>query len=65
MTAGLRFLAGESVDFAIVRSLRAEGHDVLVNSEVMQRSDDRALIHQTETCSLREFNPPDLRCLAI
>jgi len=42
----LRFLADESCDFAVVRALRAEGHDVLAVSEVTQRSDDRELIEQ-------------------
>jgi len=42
----LRFLADESCDFAIVRTLRAAGYDVLAVSEVMQRSDDRELIDQ-------------------
>ena len=40
----LRFLADESCDFAVVRTLRAAGYDVLAVSEVMQRSDDRELI---------------------
>jgi predicted nuclease of predicted toxin-antitoxin system len=42
----LRFLADESCDFAVVRDLRAHGYDVLVVSEVTQRSDDRELIEQ-------------------
>jgi predicted nuclease of predicted toxin-antitoxin system len=42
----LRFLADESCDFAVVRALRADGHDVLAVSEFMQRSDDRELIDQ-------------------
>ncbi|MFZ5919068.1 MAG: DUF5615 family PIN-like protein [Chloroflexota bacterium] len=42
----LRFLADESCDFAVVRTLRAEGHDVVAVSEVTQRSDDRELIEQ-------------------
>ena len=46
-TSVLRFLADESCDFAVVRALRAEGHDVLAVSEVMQRSDDRELIEQS------------------
>jgi predicted nuclease of predicted toxin-antitoxin system len=46
MSAPLRFLADESCDFAVVRSLRAEGYDVLAVSEVTQRSDDRELIEQ-------------------
>ena len=45
-TSALRLLADESCDFAIVRALRAEGYDVLAVSEVMQRSNDRALIEQ-------------------
>jgi hypothetical protein len=31
--AGLRFLADESCDFTVVRSLRAAGYDVLAVSE--------------------------------
>ena len=43
----LRFLADESCDFAVVRTLRAAGYDVLAVSEVMTRSVDRALIEQS------------------
>jgi predicted nuclease of predicted toxin-antitoxin system len=42
----LRFLAGESCDFAVVRALRTNGYDVLAVSEHMQRSVDRDLIEQ-------------------
>lgn len=42
--AGLRFLADESCDFVVVRTLRAAGYDVLAVSEFMQRSVDRDLI---------------------
>jgi predicted nuclease of predicted toxin-antitoxin system len=42
----LRSLADESCDFAVVRALRADGHDVFAVSEVMNRSDDRELIEQ-------------------
>jgi predicted nuclease of predicted toxin-antitoxin system len=42
----LRFLADESCDFAVVRSLRAAGFDVLAISEIMIRSIDRDLIEQ-------------------
>ncbi len=37
----MRFLADESCDFAVVRALRAEGHDVLAVSEFQQRSFDK------------------------
>ncbi len=40
----LRFLADESCDFAVVRALRAAGHDVAAVGEVQQRSVDRELI---------------------
>lgn len=40
----MRFLADESCDFAVVRVLRAAGHDVLVVSEFQQRSVDRELM---------------------
>jgi predicted nuclease of predicted toxin-antitoxin system len=40
----MRFLADESCDFAVVRVLRAAGHDVLAVSEFMQRSVDKELM---------------------
>lgn len=40
----MRFLADESCDFAVVRALRADGHDVLAVSETQQRSVDRELM---------------------
>ena len=40
----MRFLADESCDFAVVRALRAAGHDVLAVSEFQQRSIDRQLM---------------------
>lgn len=43
---GLRFLARESCDFAVVQALRAEGHDVVTVSEITQRSDDREVIQR-------------------
>ena len=43
----LRFLADENCDFAAVRVLRADGHDVVAVSEVTQRSVDRELIEQS------------------
>jgi len=36
----MRFLADESCDFAVVRALRADGHDVLAVGESQQRSVD-------------------------
>jgi len=44
--SGLRFLADESCDFAVVRALRASGYDVLAVSEYMQRSVDSDLLEQ-------------------
>jgi predicted nuclease of predicted toxin-antitoxin system len=40
----MRFLADECCDFAAVRSLRADGHDVLVVSEFQHRSIDKELM---------------------
>ena len=40
----MRFLADESCDFAAVRALRGDGHDVLVVSEFQQRSVDEELM---------------------
>lgn len=46
----LQFLADESCDFAAVRSLRAEGFDVLSVAEAMVGADDESVI----ALSLRE-----------
>jgi predicted nuclease of predicted toxin-antitoxin system len=40
----VQFLAEESCDFAVVRSLRSAGHDVLAVSEFQRRSVDRDLM---------------------
>jgi len=40
----MRFLADESCDFAVVRALRAEEHDVLVVSEVHRGAEDQQVI---------------------
>ena len=40
----MRFLADESCDFAVVRALRAAGHDVLAVSEVAPRADDQTVM---------------------
>jgi predicted nuclease of predicted toxin-antitoxin system len=40
----MRFLADESCDFAVVRILRSDGHDVLAVSEFQHRSIDRELM---------------------
>jgi predicted nuclease of predicted toxin-antitoxin system len=40
----MRFLADESCDFAAVRSLRAEGHDVFAVSEFQHRSVDQEVM---------------------
>ena len=42
----LRFLADESCEFSVVRSVRKAGYDVLAVSEVTIRSDDINLINQ-------------------
>ncbi len=42
----MRFLADESCDFAVVRALRANDHDVLAVSEVTTRSVDSELVEQ-------------------
>jgi len=42
----LRFLADESCDFGVVRTLRSHGYDVLAVSEITTRSVDRELIDQ-------------------
>ena len=40
----MRFLADESCDFAAVRTLRADGHDVLAVSEFRHRSVDQEVM---------------------
>ena len=40
----MRFLADECCDFSVVRSLRAQGHDVLAVSEFQSRSVDREVM---------------------
>ena len=40
----MRFLADESCDFAVVRALRAVGHDVVAIAEVTPRAEDDAVI---------------------
>jgi predicted nuclease of predicted toxin-antitoxin system len=40
----MRFLADECCDFAAVRALRVEGHDVLAVSDVQFRSADKELM---------------------
>lgn len=38
------FLADENCDFAVVRALRADGHDVVSIAEIAPRMDDREVI---------------------
>lgn len=40
----MRFLADESCDFAVVRALRASGHDVTAVADVKPRADDETVI---------------------
>ena len=40
----MRFLADESCDFIVVRSLRAVGHEVLAVSEIYPRAEDSFVI---------------------
>lgn len=40
----MRFLADESCDFAVVRALRAAGHDVRAVAEAMPGGDDEDVI---------------------
>ena len=37
----VRFVADESCDYAVVRALREQGHDVVAVAEIAPRSDDR------------------------
>jgi predicted nuclease of predicted toxin-antitoxin system len=39
----MRFLADESCDFAVVRALRASGHDVIAVSEACRGADDEVV----------------------
>ncbi|HVT60535.1 MAG TPA: DUF5615 family PIN-like protein [Thermoanaerobaculia bacterium] len=40
----MRFLADESCDFAVVRALRAAGHDVVAVAEVARKIEDAEVI---------------------
>lgn len=40
----MHFLAGESCDFAVVRALRADGHDVMAVAKISPRAEDEAVI---------------------
>jgi hypothetical protein len=40
----MRFLADESCDFAVVRALRANGHDVIAVAEVAARTEDAGVV---------------------
>lgn len=40
----MRFLADESCDFAVVRALRAVGHDVVAIAEISPRATDEAVM---------------------
>jgi predicted nuclease of predicted toxin-antitoxin system len=46
----MRFLADENCDFAVVRALRAAGHDVLAVAEISPRAEDERVI----TLAVRE-----------
>jgi predicted nuclease of predicted toxin-antitoxin system len=41
----MRFLADESCDFAVVRALRAAGHDVVAVGELSPRAEDETVVH--------------------
>ncbi|MBI4607681.1 MAG: DUF5615 family PIN-like protein [Candidatus Rokubacteria bacterium] len=40
----MRFLADESCDFAVVRALRAAGHDVVAIAEISPRATDEGVL---------------------
>ena len=40
----MRFFAGESCDFGVVRALREAGHDVVAVAEISARADDQRVI---------------------
>jgi len=40
----MRFLADESCDFAVVRALRAAGHDVVAVAELSRQAEDEGVI---------------------
>lgn len=43
----MRFLADERCDFAVVRALRTDGHDVMAATEMSLRAEDEAVIDLT------------------
>jgi predicted nuclease of predicted toxin-antitoxin system len=40
----MHFLADESCDFAVVRALRSDGHDVVAMAEISPRAEDAFVI---------------------
>ena len=48
----MRFLEDESCDFAVVRALRGDGHDVLAVSGYQQRSVDQEVLEFATRTSL-------------
>jgi predicted nuclease of predicted toxin-antitoxin system len=40
----LRFLADESCDFGVVRSLRTAGYEIMAIAEILPRADDKKVI---------------------
>src|SRR2546427_5939298 len=44
----MRFLADENCDYAVVRALRSEGHDVVAVNEFQKRSVDRELMEMAQ-----------------
>lgn len=56
----MQFLADESCDFGVVRSLRAAGHDVLAVAEISPRAEDEQVIdHAIPTRNI--FHPTPRR----
>ena len=53
----MRFLADENCDFAVIRALRADGHDVISVSDISPRAEDSEVINlavrEEGSCSLR------------
>ena len=41
----MQFLADESCDFLLIKTLREAGHDVLAVSEIMPGAEDSDVIH--------------------
>ena len=59
----MQFLADESCDFLLVKTLREAGHDVLAVSEIMPRAEDSDVIRIAEITLSKSNNVTTSSCI--